>query len=361
MANCVYIHIPFCEKKCKYCAFTSFATLFNKVKYIEALCKEIKFHYKNEALKTLYFGGGTPSLLDIEDIKQILSLFNFTSDTEVTIEINPHLINEEKLKELKNLGINRISIGVQSFCDELLKSIGRTHTSFDIYNTLDNIKKIGFENFSIDLIYGLADQSIENWIETLDRALLVEAKHISLYGLKIEKGTYFYKFPPENLPSQDTQALMYEIALDKLREYYHYEFSNFAINKSYCSKHNSAYWKRDEYYGFGLSSSGFIENKRYTNTTSMKEYLKNPLFRDYINLSKKDCIEEEIFLGLRLIDGIDFCKINEKYNIDIYNYYRNEFDKFISFGLIEKTKSGAKLTKKGQLLQNEVLCEFLNM
>ena len=360
MINCVYIHIPFCEKKCNYCAFCSFSLIKKKDEYISALLNEVKFLYKNEPLKTLYFGGGTPSLLEIADIKKIIDCFNIDKNTEITLELNPYNVTLEKLIGLKNIGINRLSVGVQNFDDDILKVIGRTHSSDEIFKTLKNIEKAGFENYSIDLMYGLPNQTLKNWEETLEIALQTNAKHISLYGLKIEEGTYFARNLPENLPTQDEQAKMYEIAIEKLgKKYIHYEFSNFAKNEEYISKHNSCYWKCENYYGFGLSASGYIENKRYTNTFNFNNYIKNPTEKDYEILSIQEQIEEEIFLGLRLTKGIDFNQINQKFNINIYKKYQKEFDKYLENGLMQKTPNGVKLSQRGILLSNEILCDFI--
>lgn len=362
MINCVYIHIPFCEKKCNYCAFCSFELLKYKEKYLEALEREIKAYYKSEPLKTLYFGGGTPSLLDNNDFKNLLSNFNLTPKTEITLEANPKNLTYEKLKSLRELGFNRISLGVQSFSDETLKLIGRNHDKKEIYLAIENIKKAGFNNFSLDLIYGLPSQTLADWKNTLLEAIKLKPGHISLYGLKIEEGTVFYKFPPKNLPNQDEQALMYETAIEILKkEYLHYEFSNFALDENYISQHNSAYWKREFYYGFGLSASGFIEKGRYTNTFNFSKYLKNPINKTFEPINQEQAIEEEIFLGLRLLKGIDFNKINKKYDVDIYKYYNREFEKFISLGLMEKTPDGVKLSEKGVLVSNEILCEFIKV
>lgn len=361
MINCVYIHIPFCEKKCNYCSFCSFSLIKKKKDYIESLIKEVKFLYKNEKLKTLYFGGGTPSLLEIEDTEKIMQCFNTSPNTEITIEINPHNISLEKLKNYKKLGINRLSVGVQSFNEELLKIIGRTHTKKEIYDTLENIKHIGFENYSIDLMYGLPNQTIEDWENTLDEAIKTNAKHISLYGLKIEDGTYFKKFPPKNLPDEEMQAQMYELAIEKLKKHFiHYEFSNFAKEEKYFSKHNINYWSCENYYGFGLSSSGYIDNKRYTNTFNFSDYIKNPTHKNYEILTAQEQIEEEIFLGLRLLSGINFEHINKKHNIDTEKIFKHEFKKYIDIGLMEKTSLGVKLNTKGILLSNEILCDFIN-
>ena len=360
MINCVYIHIPFCKKKCNYCSFCSFNGLKYKKEYIDALVKEINFFYKEEPLKTLYFGGGTPSLLEIKDIEKILSCFNYSSNTEVTFEFNPTDITKEKIINLKKLNVNRLSIGVQSFDDDILKAIGRNHNSKDIFQAIEVIKNACLDNYSIDLIYGLPNQDINHWIDTLDKAISIKPKHISLYGLKIEEGTYFYKNPPKNIANLDIQAEMYEIAVKKLKkDFIHYEFSSFAAEKKYISLHNSTYWKLNPYWGFGLSASGFIENKRYTNTFNFKHYLNHPTEKNYQTLTKQKLLEEEIFLGLRINEGINFEYLNKKYNIDIYQKYRQVFEKFIDLKMIKKTKKGAKLTLKGVLVSNHILCEFI--
>ena len=361
MVNCAYIHIPFCEKKCNYCAFCSYSLLKYKNDYIEALIKEINFLYKNKQtpLKTIYFGGGTPSLLEVSDVEKILKCFNFDSNTEITLELNPNSLSKEKLKGYKFLGVNRLSIGVQSFDDKTLNILGRGHNSKDALNAIFIAKDEGFKNISIDLIYGFNNQ---NWAHTLKIAKSLDVEHISLYGLKIEDKTNFKLHPPKNLATSDKQADMYEEAVKSLEEKFErYEFSNFACSKEFYSKHNISYWKRREYYGFGLSASGFINNKRYTNTFNFKEYLNNPLKKDYYPLSTQENIEEEIFLGLRLKEGIDFCHINKKYNIDIYKKYKNLFDKYIENNFMEKTKNGVALTLKGVLVSNEILCNFIEL
>ena len=361
MINCIYVHIPFCEKKCNYCSFVSFSLLKYKKEYINALIKEIKHYYDNTPLKTLYFGGGTPYLLEVNELEEILNCFNINSKTEVTLELNPNNITLDKLKKIKDIGINRLSVGVQSFDDEILNSIARLHTKYDNISTIENIKKAGFENFSIDLMYGLPLQNQTIWENTLNFALKFEIPHISLYGLKIEEGTYFYHNPPKNLPSLDSQASMQEKAYEILNQnYLHYEFSNFALEEKYKSKHNLAYWKRENYFGFGLSASGFIENKRYTNTFNFKKYLKNPLIHPLETLNFNQEIEEEIFLGLRLKEGINFSKINTKYNIDIEKIFHKQFKKFLDWGYFKKTQEGICLTNKGILVSNEILCEFID-
>lgn len=375
MIKYIYLHIPFCLKKCKYCSFCSFPMLRKKEEYIDALIKEISyskflsqsnnvyfpFSTFNFPLTSIYFGGGTPSLLEISDFERILSQFNYDNKTQITLEMNPNDVNQKKLKDLKSLGINRISLGVQSFDNDILSEIGRKHNKDKILNSI-NLIKDNFNNFSIDLMYGLPNQSLSNWQKTLESALNLNIPHISLYGLKIEEGSYYFKFPPKNLPSSDLQAEMYEKAIDILKEKYcHYEFSNFAINEDFYSIHNLAYWKRENYWGFGLSASGFVDNKRYTNTFNFKDYINNPTKKQYETLTKKQEIEEEIFLGLRINEGINFNYINKKYDIDIEKIYFREFQKFLNDGFMEKTEKGIKLTKKGILVSNEILCEFIEI
>lgn len=361
MINCTYIHIPFCKTKCNYCSFCSFPLINKKNEYIKALIEEIKFHYKNEMQKTIYFGGGTPSVLDIEDIKRILDCFNYNKNTSITIEMNPIDISEEKLINLKKIGINRVSLGIQNFDDNILKIIGRNHNSDTAKSSINLVKEF-FDNYSIDLMYGLPEQTTDNWSKTIDYVIELNIPHISLYGLKIEAGTKFYKFPPKNIANSDIQADMYKLAVEKLsKNYHHYEFSNFAKSKKYYSKHNLSYWKRNNYYGFGLSASGFIDNKRYTNTFNYKDYIKDPKMRNFEKLSIQKQIEEEIFLGLRLSEGINFNYMNKKYNIDVDKKYKNVFKKFIDEGFIKKTKNGVKLTLEGILLSNEILCEFIEI
>lgn len=358
MINCVYIHIPFCVKKCKYCSFCSFPLLTKKNDYLKALLAEIKYFYKGENLKTIYFGGGTPSLLEKKDILEILSCFNIATDCEITLELNPN--DNLKIQDFYETKINRLSVGVQAFDDKTLFDIGRIHSSFDIYKTLELIQKTGFKNYSIDLMYGLPNQTLKTWENTLNEALKLDIKHISLYGLKIEQGSYFAKNRPQNLPDLDLQADMYELAIKKLSEkYIHYEFSNFALSEKYFSKHNLTYWNCEKYYGFGLSASGYLSLGRYSNTFNFAQYLKNPLEKKFISLSSKELLEEEIFLGFRKTDGINFDKINKKLGVDVFKKYEKLFEKFTSYGLMEYTQFGAKLTTRGILVSNEILCEFL--
>lgn len=360
MVQYSYIHIPFCKQKCKYCAFISYVNLSFIDEYIKALIFEIKNTYKNEPQKTVYFGGGTPSILSYGKIGEILNCFKFEKNPEITVEINPENFDREYLKGLFNIGVNRISVGVQAFDDEILKNIGRRHSSKTALKVIDELKNVGFKNVSIDLMYGLPNQTIKKWEYDLKIAKSLDIEHLSTYGLKIEDKTYFAKFPPKNIADEDLQAKMYEILLDEMKHFYHYEISNFAKNENFISKHNINYWNLNPYYGFGASASGFIKNKRYKNQDNLKKYILNPVLKeDEIKLNREDILEEFIFLGFRKFEGVKTLDIKEKFGVDFEVEYKNILEKYEKTGHIEKTKEGFRLTKNGILISNYILCDFI--
>lgn len=350
MIKNAYIHIPFCKSKCNYCVFTSFVNSKDTDKYFNALETQITNSYKGEKLKTLYFGGGTPSLISPEKINKIINKFSYEENAEITLECNP---------EDKNLyDVNRISIGCQTFNDDILKIIGRRHNGVDIIKSVKNFQNAGINNISIDFIYGLPNQTIQMFSDDLKQAIDLGITHISLYGLKIEQGCYFYKFTPENLPDIDTQADMYLKANEILtqNDFKHYEISNYAKD-GFESKHNLTYWNNKEYYGFGCGASGYENNIRYTNTSNIKKYLNNPDLKEYEEeISIQTKLEEEIILGFRKADGIDTKKIQEKYSVDFDDKYSKILDKYKDYFI--KTPSGYALNLNGMLISNEILSEF---
>lgn len=355
MATSVYIHIPFCKSKCKYCSFISFPALEYKSEYIVALEKEIKHHYNGELLKTLYFGGGTPSLLEVSEIEKLLGHFNYNSATEITVELNPETLTQEYLNDLKKIGVNRLSLGCQTFNDNILNTIGRRHNALQVKKAVTLAKNAGFNNISLDFIYGLPNQTTENFIDDLKQATELNIQHISLYGLKIDEGCYFYNNPPQNLPSNDEQADMYLKAIEFLSpNFKHYEISNFGIP----SQHNLNYWNNENYYGFGIAAHGYINNVRYSNFETIEEYIQNPTkHNEEISLSLQEQLEEAIFLGFRKMNGIDITKINNTYNIDFENKYRKILDKYNEYFV--KTPKGYSLNNEGILISNNILSEFL--
>lgn len=363
MIKNAYIHIPFCQSKCHYCSFVSYTGVSDEDKqsYVDTLTAEIEHFYKNEVLETLYFGGGTPSLLTIEQLVQIKNLFTLADNAEVTIEVNPDTVDEKYLLALKTAGFNRVSIGIQSFCDKLLKNIGRIHDSQKAIDIVNTAKTIGFDNVSVDFIYGLPSQSLENFIADLERAVELGVSHISLYGLKIEEGCYFDAYPPEDLPDDDLQADMYLAAINLLESkgYIHYEISNFS-KENYYSKHNLAYWNSCEYYGFGAAAHGYVNGVRYANYSDLKDYKDKFRYKDIsLYIAETNMLEEKIFLGFRKGDGVDVSEIKAKFNVDFEEKYSRILQKYIETGHILKTPKGYKFSNNGFLLSNVILAEFI--
>ena len=360
MATSIYIHIPFCRQKCFYCSFISYTTPEFIDEYLKALHTEICNVYQQEQLKTVYIGGGTPSILTSRQIYEILKPFNIKSTTEITIELNPEYLTKQYFRELKSIGINRLSFGCQSFDTKILQSIGRRHTPQEVEFAIKTAQDNGFNNISVDFIYGLPNQNLTSFTSDLVRAKNFNIQHISLYGLKIEEGCYFYDKPPANIADENQQADMYLAAIDTLKPFEHYEISNFAI-QGYQSRHNLNYWNNKDYYGFGVAAHGYLNGERYSNKTTLNNYFKNPLEKAYQHkLTKQEILEEEIFLGFRRTSGIDTSQINEKFKIDFDKKYSKILDKYSYSKHLEKTNTGWKLTTDGILVSNVILSEFLD-
>ena len=363
MTKNAYIHIPFCKSKCNYCSFVSFPELQLKAQYIDSLISQIKAEYKGERLNTLYFGGGTPSVLLANEFKSLIELFNFENDAEITTEVNPDSVDLSYLQALRALGINRISIGSQSFDDKILKLIGRRHDSEQIKLTVEMAKKAGFKNISLDFIYGLPTQTLEGFEQDLKTAVSLGIQHVSLYGLKIEEGCYFYSNEPSLLADSDLQADMYLKAIEVLAKagFEHYEISNFSL-AGFNSRHNLNYWQNNSYYGFGCSASGYVDGIRYTNESELPEYIKNPLKKiSEEKLSTQEILEEAIFLGFRKLSGINVDEINQKFGIDFNKKYSEILDKYVKTEHLIKTENGYALSISGLLLSNDILSEFIGI
>ena len=373
----IYIHIPFCKQKCFYCDFCSFANK-NEMqgKYVETVINEIKniTHKEKYTVTTIYFGGGTPSILNPNYIKNILqeikSSFEILDDAEITIEINPGTVNEEKLKRYKEYGINRLSIGLQSANDKILKNIGRIHDYKQFEETFFFARKCGFKNINVDLMIGLPTQAIEDVKQTLEKIIQKNPEHISVYSLIIEEGTIIEKLINENklqLPDEETERIMYWTVVNKLKEngYNQYEISNFS-KKTYESKHNTNCWKQKQYIGLGTSAHSYLNKKRYSNTNNIEEYIKNIQEN---NISKNITIHEEqteestmneyMLLGLRMIQGININEFKQKFKIDPTIKYKEILEKLQKENLIQITKTSIKLTKQGIDFGNIVWEEFI--
>lgn len=361
MVKSAYIHIPFCKSKCHYCSFVSFNRLELKQDYLKALYNEIQNVYQNEPFNTLYFGGGTPSLLEPFEFRNIISKFSLSSEAEVTTELNPEGVSYDYMRSLYDLGVNRVSLGCQTFDDSILKQINRRHTSIDVVSAVKTIQKAGFKNISLDFIYGLPNQAPDSFYNDLKKAVGLGVQHVSLYGLKLEDGCYFYNNLPENLPDDDTQADMYIGAVELLQNsgFEHYEVSNFSL-PGFNSRHNLNYWNNEEYYGFGVAAHGYRNGVRYGNTETLESYINNPLeHKETRLLSKQEQLEEEIFLGLRRMKGIDIQGVNLKYGIDFLEKYNDILKKYEGLKLLKKTENGYAFTLQGILVSNVILADFI--
>ena len=373
----IYIHIPFCKQKCFYCDFCSFANK-NEMqgKYVETVINEIKniTHKEKYTVTTIYLGGGTPSILNPDYIKNILqeikSSFEILDDAEITIEINPGTVNEEKLKKYKEYGINRLSIGLQSANDKILKKIGRIHDYKQFEETFFYARKCGFKNINVDLMIGLPTQAVEDVKQTFEKIIQKNPEHMSVYSLIIEEGTIIEKLINENklqLPDEETERIMYWTVVNELKEngYNQYEISNFS-KKTYESKHNTNCWKQKQYIGLGTSAHSYLNKKRYSNTNNIEEYIKNIQEN---NISKNITIHEEqteestmneyMLLGLRMIQGININEFKQKFKIDPTIKYKEILEKLQKENLIQITKTSIKLTKQGIDFGNIVWEEFI--
>lgn len=357
MINSIYIHIPFCKKKCLYCDFNSFDNKDDMIDdYISALKKEIIF-YNLKNLDTIYIGGGTPSYIDSKKIMEILAIL--PKAREVTIEMNPCTVNMEKLDDYKRAGINRISIGLQTTKDNILKEIGRVHSFYEFKSAYEMIRKAGFNNVNVDLMFGLPSQILEDLKESVDYLVSINPEHISCYSLILHNDIF------KHLPSDGEEREMYYYIKDKLKSagYKHYEISNFAKN-GFESKHNLAYWNQMEYAGVGAGASSYIEKIRYTNESDLRKYISlvNEKFSQrYIEekQNSEDTLREYIILRLRLIDGLNINDVNLKFNINLEENFKKEINNLKNKDLIEIVNGNLKLTDKGLDFANVVWREFL--
>ena len=371
----VYIHIPFCLRKCKYCDFLSFVSDEETMKkYVESLCEEIRGFFQREKeyqVTTVYLGGGTPSILKAEWTSKILNTLkecvSIVPDAEISTEANPGTLTEEKLKSYKECGINRLSIGLQSTEPKELSYLGRIHSYEEFLEGYYLARKAGFTNINIDLMSAVPYQNMESWNRTLNRVLSLKPEHISAYSLIVEEGTPFYNDEKlESLvPDEDTEREMYEITENRLLEqgYHRYEVSNYSLPGKECS-HNILYWKRGDYIGFGLGASSCIRETRFKNTDDMKEYLNQP----WKELSAREEIEilpveeqmaETMILGLRMTEGVSKEEFSNRYHISMETVYGDIIKKYVENGLLTYSDGYVRFTKKGLDLSNMVLCEFL--
>lgn len=383
----LYIHIPFCVKKCAYCDFLSAPAGEREIRaYADALIREIGCrgkNYRDYRVSTVFLGGGTPSVLNGEDTARIFRAlkesFDIAENPEITLEANPGTVTEEKASVWKNVGINRISIGLQSVNDRELKMLGRIHTFREFLNTWELVRHIGFHNINIDLISAIPGQTAESWESTLRTVAELEPEHISAYSLIIEEGTPFYaqygdgnirdvSFPP--LPDEDEDREIYQRTAAVLNEYgYHrYEISNYA-REGYECRHNLGYWERKEYLGLGLGASSLIQECRFHNTADLGKYMQvygdagneteKPVLEEMEKLSAEDQMEEFMFLGLRRMAGISAADFRAAFGRDIMEIYGEKLIKLEKQGLITNSGDRIRLTERGIDISNYVFSEFI--
>lgn len=385
----LYIHIPFCIRKCQYCDFLSFPAGEEIMEqYINQLLIEMKVRsvlWKDRVVDTIFLGGGTPSILKEKQIEKIMqgifSCFQVEKDAEITMEMNPKTVTEEKLKVCRENGINRISFGVQSFDDKYLKILGRIHGSRDFYENYDMARKVGFSNINLDLMSGLPGQSVEEIKRELEKAIQLSPEHISYYGLIIEEGTLFYeKYGEEEkrreegeerksdaLPGEELEREMYLCISETLKGqgYVHYEISNYGKPEYQC-RHNLKYWERKEYLGLGLGAASLMENVRYGNLRELKEYLKrdfslhaDSMLMETEVLDEKACMEEFMFLGLRKLQGISKTEFFKEFQKKYEDVYKEVHKALLSKELIQEEGDYVRLSEKGIDVSNYVMAEYL--
>ena len=355
----IYIHIPFCNSICSYC---DFCKIFYDKKYIKSyldnLRNEIVDRYKGEEVNTIYIGGGTPSCLEDDELVMLFDIikeFNLSSDYEFTIEGNVESITESKLNIMKKYGVNRISIGVQSFDNDIIKLLGRRHTEKEVFDKINLIKRY-IDNVNIDIIYA-AYNDINILKRDIDKALKLDVKHISTYSLIIEDNTMLKINGMKNI-DEDIDYEMYKYIEDALEknDYIHYEISNYAKN-GYQSKHNLVYWNNEEYYGFGLSSTSYINNERITNTKNLRKYLNGEYLDTSVYEDKDIRMENEIMLGLRKLDGIDLDRFKEKFNVSLEDIYN--IDNLVRNGYLIRDNNCIKIDEKYMYISNEIIVRIL--
>lgn len=374
----LYIHVPFCAQKCNYCDFNSYKIeeKNQKTDYLISIRKEMELYkeeFKNKEFTSVFLGGGTPSILTPEELttlmENIYSNFNIGKDAEITMECNPGTLDKAKLKAIKSLGINRLSMGLQVTQDHHLKYIGRIHTYEQFEKNYKDAIEVGINNINVDLMYSLPNQSFDEWKETLNKIINLNPSHISAYSLILEEGTKFYDMylnKEFELNDEEVDINIYNYTIDTLCKngYHQYEISNYS-KEGYECKHNIVYWQCDNYLGLGPGASGYINNYRYSNICDIKgynkclEYDKRPIEEKNI-LSKKDEMEEFIFMGLRMNKGINLDEFYKRFNIDFKHRYNDILGKLKNLNLIIEQNNNIILTQRGREISNTVFVEFID-
>jgi len=368
----LYIHIPFCEQKCFYCDFASYSGKAKYVgDYLRTLAKEIKLKTTGKVFDTIFIGGGTPSFLSKEELQilaESLKDIVLEENYEFSMECNPGNLTKEKAEVIKKMGVNRLSIGLQSSNDSILLDIGRIHTFKEFKDNFLMLRELGFENINVDLIYGLPNENIQILKETLDQVTRLSPEHISCYSLIIEEFTpFYYKHQKNqlNLPDEETERVMNSLIINTLKNqgYERYEISNYAKPGFEC-RHNIRYWEGRDYVGCGAAAHEYVDGERQENIRTIEGYIRSmdenstAAVRDHVNLRDED-IEEYIFMGMRLQKGIDKNKFYERFQVSLDSIYGDQIKKYEKEGLLLDSPSNLRFTEKGIEFSNHVLSDFL--
>lgn len=360
----MYVHIPFCDAICHYCDFVKHVSKGHdhNMKYLEALKNEIQSYYeKYPHVDTIYIGGGTPSALNHEELTFLLDTLSMYHPIEYTIEVNPESYDHEKGIIMKAYGINRVSLGVQTFNQKHLERLNRKHTNQMVFDTIASLKSLGITNLNVDLIYALEHQTVEELHHDIDTLISLDIPHVSAYSLIIEEKTFFSHQLKRNKfvkTDEDTEATMYDVVIDRFKDagYDHYEISNFA-KEDKTSLHNTLYWTLQDYIGVGLGAHGFIDNKRTYNHKAMSKYIVDPL-KEVIEQDEETLRNDHLLFKLRMTQGIDLNMVKSKYKDDIFNLYPSLLG-FIDDGLLIIEDNHLKLTRRGLQLGNLVFMVFI--
>lgn len=369
----IYIHIPYCKQQCTYCNFHFRIAQNDKEEMLRSIKKEIKLRqsYLNDArISSIYFGGGTPSILNKEEIKSLIETiynnFRIDPDAEITLECNPDDLNTKKLLELKKIGINRLSIGIQSFDDADLKFMNRSHNAKEALSCIQFAKESGFDNITIDLIYGLPNQSNENWKKNLAKMLSLDIQHFSAYSLTVEPKTKLKHLIDKKLVTPLDDKITVEhfntlVEIANENNFIHYEISNFG-KEGFFSNHNSGYWKNKHYLGVGPSAHSFNGSSRQWNVASNKQYIEkingNESYFEVEQLSNTQQYNEYIFTALRTIWGVELDYINNQFGQEALNYFKKQVINWGNKGKIKQEKNTYRLTKKGKLYADAIASDL---
>lgn len=372
----VYIHIPFCTNKCFYCDFNSYVLKDQPVMdYLRALDKEMELTVQANPpgrIKSIFVGGGTPTVLKPDEMEYFLQSVKrhfpeWSDDIEFSMEANPGTTDLEKLSVMCEGGVNRISFGVQAFQNSLLTGIGRIHDTDDVYRSLENARRAGFDNMSIDLMFGLPNQTLDMLAESVDKALELGLPHYSIYSLKVEENTLFHTMYQRNqlpLPDEEDELNMYLLLMERMQAagYKQYEISNFA-KPGFESRHNMTYWRNEDYYGLGAGAHGYIGRQRHVNIKGVNPYNEAanqglPRLESF-EVSREEAMEDFLMVGLRVLDGVSRSRFRQQFGISMEEVFAGPLNKMVGAGLLDSTDDGYKLSSKGILFGNDVFAEFI--